>query len=281
MSWTQTTSPDVATIGAQPVDSDLTAVAALATTSYGRSLLALADAAAGQTALGLGTAALSASGDFQPTDADLTAIAALTTTAYGRGLLALADSAAVASTLGWGVMAPLATQTTFQPHIAGDSGGNVSTSGVLHACYLGYTTQPIVIKHVRCVMTAVMGSANQIGEFALFSSPLAPQSAGQTLTCLAVAADANITTWTVGAGVKTNTADFVETIPAGTHVWAGIRTACTGGTGTQPTWRRCFPTGEGMVLWGAASGTVVKGNDYVCAASAFATQPPFIYATLW
>lgn len=43
--------------GYQPVDSDLTALAALGTTSYGRSLLALADAAAGRTALELGTLA--------------------------------------------------------------------------------------------------------------------------------------------------------------------------------------------------------------------------------
>lgn len=85
---------------AQPVDSDLTAIAALTTTAYGRALLALADAAAGRTALGLGTAALSASGDFQPIDADLTSIAALTTTSFGRGLLALADAAALLSAAG-------------------------------------------------------------------------------------------------------------------------------------------------------------------------------------
>jgi hypothetical protein len=36
---------------AQPLDSDLTAIAALTTTAYGRSLLELADAAAGRTAL--------------------------------------------------------------------------------------------------------------------------------------------------------------------------------------------------------------------------------------
>jgi hypothetical protein len=86
----------------QPIDSDLTAIAALTTTAYGRALLALADAAAGRTALGLGTAATSASGDFQPVDSDLTAIAALTTTAYGRALLALADGAAHRAYLGSG-----------------------------------------------------------------------------------------------------------------------------------------------------------------------------------
>lgn len=38
----------------QPLDSDLTAIAALTTTSYGRAFLALADAAAARTAVGLG-----------------------------------------------------------------------------------------------------------------------------------------------------------------------------------------------------------------------------------
>lgn len=41
--------------GKQPLDSDLTAIAALATTSFGRALLTLADAAAGLTAFGVGT----------------------------------------------------------------------------------------------------------------------------------------------------------------------------------------------------------------------------------
>lgn len=108
--------------GAQPVDSDLTAIAALATTAFGRSFLALADAAAGRTLLALGTAATANTGAFdaagsaaaaqaasQPLDGDLTAIAALTTTGYGRAFLALADAAAARTALALGSAATAAT----------------------------------------------------------------------------------------------------------------------------------------------------------------------------
>lgn len=48
----------------QPIDSDLTAIAALTTTAYGRALLELANSAAGRTALGLGSSATHAASDF-------------------------------------------------------------------------------------------------------------------------------------------------------------------------------------------------------------------------
>lgn len=57
----------------QPLDADLTAIAALSTTTFGRSLLAMADAAAVRTALSLGALALLASvGTSQITDANVT-----------------------------------------------------------------------------------------------------------------------------------------------------------------------------------------------------------------
>lgn len=79
----------------QPLDSDLTAIAALTTTAYGRALLALANAtalAAEVDSFFLTPAEGNAA--YQPLDSDLTAIAALTTTTFGRAFLALADEAA-------------------------------------------------------------------------------------------------------------------------------------------------------------------------------------------
>lgn len=105
---------DAAMVLRQPLDSDLTAIAALSTTAFGRALLALADAAAGRTALGLGTAATAASGDFQPIDADLTAIAGTAVTDYGRAVLALIDAAGLRTHAELGTAATSAA-ADFQP----------------------------------------------------------------------------------------------------------------------------------------------------------------------
>jgi len=79
----------------QPLDSDLTAIAALTTTSFGRALLTQADAAATRGTIGvvIGT-------DVQAYDSDLAAIAALSTTSFGRSLLTQANAAAALATIG-------------------------------------------------------------------------------------------------------------------------------------------------------------------------------------
>lgn len=74
---------EAADVGAQPADADLTAIAALATQAYGRSLLTLADAAAGRTSLGLGTAATANTGDFDAAGTAAAAVAALVDSAPG------------------------------------------------------------------------------------------------------------------------------------------------------------------------------------------------------
>jgi hypothetical protein len=82
--------------GKQPLDSDLTAIAALANqTAFGRDFLTLIDAAAVRTKAGLVIGV-----DVQAFDADLAAIAVLAgQTAYGRALLTLVDQAALTAAL--------------------------------------------------------------------------------------------------------------------------------------------------------------------------------------
>ena len=147
---------DTALGARQPLDAGLTSISGLTTaadkmlyttgsdtyavadlTSAGRALLDDADAAAQRTTLGLGTAATSASTDFQPIDAGLTSISGLTTaadkmlyttgsdtyavadlTSAGRALLDDADAAAQRTTLGLGTAATSAS-TDFQPIDAG------------------------------------------------------------------------------------------------------------------------------------------------------------------
>lgn len=140
------------TANVQPLDSDLTAIAALTTTAFGRGLLELANSAALLAAAGAqasdsdltAIAGLTPTNDdviqrkagawtnrtlaqliadlaalgttFQPLDSDLTAIAALTTTSFGRGLLAEASAASLRATLDLEAGTDFPSLTTFNDH---------------------------------------------------------------------------------------------------------------------------------------------------------------------
>lgn len=134
----------------QPLDADLTAIAALTTTSFGRGLLALANQAALLSAAGAAAASHAHAGEditsgtvadariastiardsevtsaisalssvYQPLDSDLTSIAALTTTTFGRAFLALADEAAFKAAVNLEAGTDFPSQSTFDDHSA-------------------------------------------------------------------------------------------------------------------------------------------------------------------
>jgi hypothetical protein len=189
----------------QPLDSDLTAIAALSTTTYGRALLALADAAAGRTALGLGTAAVAASTDFQPIDSDLTAIAALTTTTFGRSLLTAADAAAARVTTGaMQALARTAVKTANYTAAAGDLVPVDTTSGAVTVTLPNAPADKtmVAVKHI------IQGGTNAV-TIACAGSDVFNRAGGPTSATLPYANQAMLLEYTAAVGIWSVIADDI------------------------------------------------------------------------
>lgn len=97
----------------QPLDSDLSAIAALSTTSYGRSFLTQADASAGRTYLGLGTIATEAASDYLTKAGNLSGLGSTSTARSNLGVAIGSDVQAYDSDLtAWAGVNPSAYSNT-------------------------------------------------------------------------------------------------------------------------------------------------------------------------
>lgn len=145
-------------------------------------------------------------------------------------------------------------QNIFISILAPGTGNLTLTSGTAYFVYLGETTSIITPRYVEChILTA--GAGGQTAELGIFSTPLAPNKAGQTLTRIVATGTVDSLTST---GVKRNTNQFNTQIPIGTHIWAGIRTAMAT---TQPRpWGFGSDMAQGQILSTTASGTLTGGT---------------------
>lgn len=98
------------------------------------------------------------------------------------------------------------------------SGSFTPVSQTLYAIYLGLTTTNRSYASIRFWMSTQASSVTA-AEAGLLSSPVAPNEADQTLTCLDQVSISGIITST---GSKTATLTAAS-IPADTHLWAAIR----------------------------------------------------------
>lgn len=273
----------------QPVDSDLTAIAALTTTAYGRALLELANAAAGRTALGLGTAATSNTGDFdpagsaaaaqaasQPVDSDLTAIAALTTTSFGRALLELANAAAGRTAFGLGTaatsntgdfdaagaaaaaqaaaIAAAAIDATTKANAA-QSAAEATAAGAL-STHEGDTTNVHGIANTALLMTGVSGTEVAYTGTPMFTAGAAPSGASSLRQFYTRVG--NLVTWQVSltyAVAGTTVTNLVLTFPT-EFPTPGIPTGFTGAN--MRIWNM-----DSVRLMSAPSGTIVNAAAFM------------------
>lgn len=138
---------------------------------------------------------------------------------------------------------------------------NVATAitcvnGTAYFVYLGRTTVDFTPKYVEFYVNTA-GSGAQTAEVGLFSSPGPPNKGNLSLSKLVSSGTLSSLTST---GVKRNTSAFATSVPAGTHLWAGIRTAMA--TNQPALSGLCMDFSQGRVLSTASAGALTGSGPW-------------------
>lgn len=215
----------------QPLDSDLTAVAALVTTAFGRGFLALADTSAALTYLGAAapvwgavTGTLSNQTDLQTAlnakqtlDSDLTSIAALTTTSFGRSFLDRADASAARTLIGAVIGTNVQAYDAFLLSIA--ALGTVADR-LIYTTGVDTAAEATLTAAGRAIIDDADATAQRVTlGLVIGTNVLAPTGNGSDLTSLN--ADSIATGTVPTARLATGTAD-ATTYHRGDGTWATI-----------------------------------------------------------
>ncbi len=189
------------------------------------------------------------------------------------GHFRIAPTGAACGFKGWGATTPRDTFPPYLPAIARVA----STSGTAYFVYLGYITEAVTLEYVRFAV-ATAGAGSQTAELGLFSTPSAPNGAGQTLTKIVATGSVDSLTST---GAKKNSSGFAQAIPINTHLWAGYRVAMAT---TQPSCTGVWTdAARGMVLTTASATSFTSGSTWSgsTVADTGAWQAPYLTATAY
>jgi hypothetical protein len=153
----------------------------------------------------------------------------------------------------------------YQSQLSPGNAGFLLLTGVAYFVFLCRTPATFTPKFVEFQVSTI-GAGTQTAEVGLFSTTAAPNKANQVLTKIESTGTMSVLTST---GVKRNTSAFATSVPAGTYLWAGIRTAMAT---TQPTiWGLGVDMAQGQILSTAAAALLTAAGPWTGAIIAAAT----------
>lgn len=126
---------------------------------------------------------------------------------------------------------------------------------VAYFVYVGYTAWAKVATFVKFHVSTGGTGAQTAAEIGLFSTPLPPNGAAQTVT--KIVANGTLSDLT-GTGVMANTVTLATTIPVRTHLWAAVRTAMA--TNEPTVYGLTADTSTGQILTTATAGALTSAT---------------------